>query len=546
MSRSVLSRRAALGQVALTVSLFGLQPGLARAQSEPVVETKLGKVRGKLANGVYAFKGVRYGASTAGPNRFMPPQAPQPWAGVVDAFEFGASAPSSNPNPPPPGTPSRVILSQLPRPAGATPPPRPKESEDCLFLNVWTAGVNDGRKRPVMFWLHGGFFASGSGSGVDGTNLAKRGDVVVVSVNHRLNVFGYTHLAEAGGADFARSGNVGMLDIVAALGWVRDNIAAFGGDPSRVMVFGESGGGMKTSFLMASPAAKGLLHRAGVQSGPGLKMMERAQAARVTEALLSEVKVDARRVRDLQNLPVEQLLAAYFAMKAKFPEPNFTDLNSFAPVVDGEVLPRDPFDPDASPLAKDIPLLIGWNQHEMTFFMGADPAGFSLDDAGLRERANGFLGARARLGIDLYRKRYPQASPSDLYIQMFSDYSIMTATLRQADRKVAQGGAPVFVYRFDWPSPALGGKLKSLHTLENAFVWNDTETAVALTGGGTEAARLGAQVSEAWATFAIEGKPSFTPQWRAYDARSRATLLINRESRLVNDPTREERLFLSS
>jgi len=328
----------------------------------------------------------------------------------------------------------------------------------------------------------------------------------VVSVNHRLNVFGFAHLAEVGGPEFLRSGNVGMLDIVAALGWVRDNIEAFGGDPSRVMVFGESGGGMKTSFLMASPPAKGLLHRAGIQSGPGLKMMARAQAARVTDALLSELKVDAKRVRDLQNIPVEPLLAAYFAVKAKFPEPNFTDLNSFAPVVDGDVLPRDPFDPDASPLARDIPMLIGWNRQEMTFFMGADAAGFSLDEAGLRERAKGFLGACVPQGIELYRKRYPQASPSDLYIQMFSDFSIMTATLRQAEQKVAQRGAPVFVYRFDWPSPALGGKLKSLHTLENAFVWNDTESAAALTGGGAEAARLGARVSEAWATFAIEGK----------------------------------------
>jgi len=177
MARVVLSRRDALIEGAAMVSLFGLQPGIARAQSEPVVETRSGKVRGKRVNGVYAFKGVRYGASTAGANRFMPPQTPQPWGGVIDAFEFGASAPSSNPNPPPPGTPSRVILPQLPRPAGAAPPARPKESEDCLFLNVWTAGLNDGRKRPVMFWLHGGFFAIGSGSSVDGTNLAKRGDV---------------------------------------------------------------------------------------------------------------------------------------------------------------------------------------------------------------------------------------------------------------------------------------------------------------------------------------------------------------------------------
>jgi para-nitrobenzyl esterase len=550
MANDLFNRREACGQLAAAISLLGIQPGLARAQGEPVVETSLGKVRGRQANGVYAFKGIRYAASTAGANRFMPPQPANPWGGVTDAFEFGASAPSSNPKPPPPGTPSRVILAQLPRPAGAPAHPRPKESEDCLFLNVWTAGLKDGRKRPVMFWLHGGFFASGSGSGVDGTNLAKRGDVVVVSVNHRLNVFGFTHLAEAGGKDFAHSGNAGMLDIVAALRWVHDNIAAFGGDPKRVMVFGESGGGMKTSFLLAAPAAKGLVHRAGVQSGPGLKMVERAQAARVTETLLSELQLDARRVRDLQKLPVEQLLTAYFAVKAKHPEPQFTDLNSFAPVVDGDVLPRHPFDPDAPSLSADVPLLIGWNLSEMTFFMGADAAGFSLDEGGLRERVPQFLGSRAQQGIELYKRRYPQATPSQLYIQMWSDFSIMTATLQQAERKAAQGRTPAFVYRFDWKTPVLDGKLGSTHTLENPFVWNDTASAASLVGGGAEAARLAARVSDAWVTFCIDGAPGSgpngLPRWPAYDVKSRPTMIIDNQSRVLNDPTREERVFLET
>jgi len=544
MKTPPMSRRTALECLALT-SIVGVRPGLARTPTEPVVETRLGKVRGTRVNGVYVFKGIRYAASTAGENRFMPPQPARPWAGIVDAFEFGASAPQSNPNPPPPGTPSRIILAQLPRTPGA--PQTPPESEDCLFLNVWTAGVNDGRRRPVMFWLHGGFFTSGSGSTVDGTNLARRGDVVVVSVNHRLNVFGYSYLAEHGGAEFAQSGNVGMLDVVAALEWVRDNIAAFGGDPSRVMVFGESGGGMKTSFLMAAPAAKGLMHRAAVQSGPGLRMMERAQAVRATDALLHELNLDAKRVRDLQKVPIRQLLGACFAVKTRYPDKYYTDLETFAPVVDGTVLPRHPFDPDAPAQSADVPLLIGWNQHEMTFFMGDDPDAFTLDDAGLQRRAADFLGERGAQAIALYRRRYPGATPSDLYIQMWSDFSIMTATLRQAERKAAQGRAPVFVYRFDWQSPVLGGKLKSLHTVENAFVWNDIEGSPLVAGADADVKRLAGQVSEAWVTFAMAGAPSGgLGKWPGYDLQSRSTMLINTTSRIENDPTREERIFLSA
>jgi para-nitrobenzyl esterase len=557
LSNRLMNRRNFLERCAFTtgtaalvsISLPGLQSRAASADSEPVVETSLGKVRGALVDGVYVFKGLRYAAPTGGENRFMPPQDAEPWAGIQEALTFGNSAPQTNPKSPIAGLPSRIILSQLPHPGGGAPAAsRPKESEDCLFLNVWTSGLNDGRKRPVMLWLHGGFFAGGSGSSDDSMHLAKRGDVVNVTVNHRLNIFGYSHFGDLGGAEFAHSGNAGMLDIIAALKWVHGNIDRFGGDPSRIMVFGVSGGGMKTAFLMASPPASGLLHRAGVESGPGLKMMDRDQATKVSEMVLQELGLKASQLNELKTLPVETLLAARSAVEARIPTGNFTDLTSFAPVIDPEILPHHPFYPQASPLTKDIPLLIGSNQSDMVFFMGDDEAAFSLDEAQLNVRLKRFLGDRAVPALKAYRTDYPNYSPSDLYIQIWSDYSIAEATIKEAERKAALKGAPVYLYRFDWRTPVLGGKLRSLHSLETPFVFNNTEGAKALTGGGPDAEVLAARMSEAWVSFATTGDPnsqkSGLPSWPAYRPDKRATMLFDNVSIVANDPARGARVVL--
>ncbi len=516
------------------------------AVGEPVVETSLGKVRGASSRGIYSFCGIRYAASTAGSNRFRPPQPAQPWAGVRDALAFASQAPQRNPRPP--SGPPAVILSQLrpPRAPGAA-APAVAEGEDCLFLNVWTAGLGASHHRPVMVWLHGGFFYSGSGASIDGTSLASRGDVVVVSVNHRLNVFGYTHLDEAGGDAFAHSGNAGMLDIIAALGWVQENIERFGGDPKRVMVFGASGGGMKTAFVMASPRARGLIHRAGVQSGPGLKFIERERANEATERLLHELGIKRSDAGRLRTLPVEQLLDAYYRLHWQDPTAEFRQLSRFGPVVDGEILPQHPFDPQASELAARVPLLMGWNRDEMTFFMGADPGGFELDEAALKARMRILFGAAAERIEIVYRRAIPRATPTQLYIRAWSDYAIMERTTLQAERQAA-AGAPVYLYRFDRGTPALGGKLGSMHTLEGHYVFDNTEAQNAITGGGAEAARLARRMSTAWVNFATNGDPNSAEgellHWPAYEANRRATMIFNDECRVAEDPTREERLAL--
>jgi para-nitrobenzyl esterase len=544
---TMINRRTLLTTGAATLATLSLSRA-PRAQSvtEPIVETSLGKVRGARMGDVYAFRGVRYGAPTGGENRFRPPQPAQPWAGVQDALAYGPQAPQRNPNPP--SGPPPVILARLRAPTpGATPPPPPPEGEDCLFLNVWTAGLNDGRRRPVMVWLHGGFFYSGSGSSGDGAKLAARGDVVVVSVNHRLNAFGYTHLDDIGGKDFEHSGNVGMLDIIAALDWVRQNIERFGGDPKRVMVFGPSGGGMKTTFIAASPRAQGLIHRAAVQSGPALRFMERDHASQVTERFLHELNIKRNELGKLRELPAEALLSAFYKLQTTDPIAEFRRLTGFSPVLDPQLLPQHPFDPKAAPSAAKVPMLIGWNREEVTFFMGNDEAGFSLNEDGLRERMNRLFGDQATSILSAYRKAQAQATPSQIYIRAYSDYSIAQNAILQAERQSA-AGAKVYLYRLDFASPAMDGRLGALHTLEAPFIFRMTEEQKLLTGGGSKPAALAERMSAAWVSFAANADPTAAetglPKWPAFDTRRRATMILDENSRVVDDPIREERLAL--
>jgi para-nitrobenzyl esterase len=403
--------------------------------------------------------------------------------------------------------------------------------------------VNDNRKRPVMVWLHGGGFATGAGSAhsFDGNFLARSGDVVVVSVNHRLNLFGFLYLADAGGEKYADSGNAGLLDIVAVLQWVRDNIGHFGGNPGNVTIFGQSGGGLKISTLLAMPPAKGLFHKAIIESGSLLKGIHREDANKTTDRILAKLGLQPNQVDELQKLPVDRLLSA---IDTRGTPPGSAPLN-LAPVVDGRALPSDPFDPAAPDISSDVPLIIGSVNTEGTFFTPPDSPLFSLDEAGMRTRLTQRFGDSTDKLIDFFRKETPNATPSQIY---FMITAFPTAAIAQAERKAAQGKAPAYMYLFTWETPVEGGKRHSPHTVELPFVFNNVLEQPEEVGNGPQLQPLADKVSGAWTAFARTGNPSAagTPKWLAYTANERATMIINNEWKLVNDPRHDVRMILSN
>lgn len=497
----------------------------------PLVRTTCGVVQGRTEEGIGSFKGIPYGAPTGGANRFMPPQPPEPWKGIREAVAFGDMAPQRLPGA------GLSVTQQLDAATG-------DENEACLYLNVYTPGTEGAR--PVMVWLHGGGFVTGSGGpAYDGTNLARRGDVVVVTLNHRLGALGYLHLGDID-PRFASAGNAGMLDIVAALEWVRDNAAAFGGDPANVTIFGESGGGRKVAALLAMPPAAGLFHRAIIESGPGMRVNEREYGTQFATAFLAELGVQPGDVGSLQEIPLERILAAQFAVQRTSPSSLPGIRGGFRPVIQPGVLPSHPFIPAAPAQSAGIPLLIGFNRTEATLFLANDKEVYELDEEGLQRRTAKLYGDRAAAIVADMRAAYPDASPSDLYILIDTGsrrYPI--DSIKLAERKAAAGGAPVYFYRFDWQSTARYGRLKTPHALEIPFVFDLTEHPSwrGLTRATPEAAALAAKVSATWAAFARTGSPNGggLPQWDAFDAEKRSTMLIDNESACVSDPAAAER-----
>jgi len=481
----------------------------------PVAETEYGQVEGYVEDGVMVFKGIRYGADT-GPVRFKAPEEPANWRGVAQAKAYGESCPQT-----PTGNPGGLFTSWKPV-------PDPGMSEDCLFLNVWTDGLDDGGDRPVMLWYHGGGFSSGNGSsnGYDGVNLVNRGDVVVVTVNHRLNALGHLYLGEYG-EEFADSGNAGALDMVLALEWVRDNIEEFGGDPDNIMIFGESGGGAKVTTLMNMEAADGLFHRAVVQSGPWLQFVPADRAAEATERVIEKLGLTANTIDQIKTMPEARIREAMAGTGA-----------GSGPVLDGRNLTADPFSTEKSP-GTDVPMMIGWNRTENTLFAGAqNPALFDLsweDLPGELEKVFPDRGVEAI--ISLYRQEQPDSNAADIYFEATSDSRFGRGTIIQADRKVAQNGAPTYVYLFDWDTPLEGGRWRSPHALEIGFVFDNVAKSVSMSGEGAEQQRVADIMADTWIAFARNGDPNnpSIPNWQAYDSADHAVMVLDESPELVLD-----------
>jgi len=498
------------------------------AELTEVVQTTSGPVAGAFEPGVMAFKGIRYGAPPLGSLRFQPPRPPDPWTTPFAALELGAPS---------------LQLGYPPgerRPSLGAPREEPAPNEDCLFLNVWTPAV-DGGPRPVMVWLHGGGFANGSGGArkFDGANLARRGDVVVVTLNHRLNAFGYLHLGEVFGETYARSGVVGMLDIVLALEWVRDNIAAFGGDPDCVTLFGSSGGGWKTALLMTMPGAHGLFHRAIMQSGPLLSAKTREDATQTARRLLQRLGVSTAAA--LSQVSSAHLSRAVAGLQGD-------PMKLFSPVVDGDVIPRHPFEPDAPPLSQDIPLIIGANKDEHTLFLVKDPRFGAFTWGDVDAHARSLVAERGPALVQALRRAYPHYSATHIYAAVGTCCGLWGDSVRVAERKARQARAPVYMYMIAWETPLFGGRLRSPHAIDAPLVFDNVDRAAGLTGSGPSAKALADQMSSAWVAFARHGDPNTpkTPHWPAYDTDRRSTLIFDVESRVAEDPLGEVRALLSA
>ena len=486
-----------------------------------VVSTTYGKLRGYIHNGIYTFKGIPYATA----NRFMPPQKPSPWEGIRSSMSYGPTCPTPQQEPM-----KDEFEFPLNRIRGYY------ISENCLSLNIWSKNSSPTQKKPVMVWLHGGGFASGSSiefPSYDGENLSKKGDVVVVSINHRLNVLGFLDLS-AYGDKYKHSANAGMMDIVAALKWIKENISNFGGDPGNVTIFGQSGGGAKATCLLNTPDAKGLFHKAIIQSGSYLThFIEPAVSRQVAAEIVHQLGLKPNQADSLITMPYDRLAtageAALAIVKRSLPESKTGFGLEWEPVHDGEFLPNQPDEPQAIALSRSIPLLIGSCKNEyMPYILGTEK--FSMDNA--KAKLQKKYGDKTSAYIAAVKKAYPQSNDPSNYLDI--DLLFRPLVIQQADKRSSNSGATVYVYLFAWQSPVLDGAYKAFHCMDLPFVFNNIANSEEMTGGGPEAYQLADKVSEAWIQFARTGNPNHKglPDWPAYTIHNGATMILDNECQL--------------
>ncbi|MBL8142581.1 MAG: carboxylesterase/lipase family protein [Acidobacteria bacterium] len=541
-SSATLSAGQARGKAAAKAPVADEGPIVQIGEHIAVANTTNGKVRGYILRGIYHYLGVPYGADTSGANRFMPPQKPKPWTDVFPALWWGNTAP-------------QVMEKRYANAFGSWRDHWNYDdvSEDCLRLNVFTPGINDGKKRPVLFWMHGGGFTNGSGieqDGYNGENFARMGDAVFVSVNHRLGPIGFTNLAAVGGARYAASGNVGMLDLVAALEWVRDNIANFGGDPGNVTIMGQSGGGAKVCTTTAMPSAKGLFHKAVVLSGATVRSGDKEYSEKLGAYVLKEAGLGPTDVDKLQAMPWQQYLTIANRAQQKLAAemgPGGMMRRGFNPIVDGTIIPQDPYVPEPAPTAASIPMLICSTFNEQApSWIDASLENVTLDQVvdKVKERA-GFgagFGDRARAVVDAYARAFPDKKPVEIWSLVSSNRQ---GVVTLADAKAKQA-PPVFVAWFGWQPPMFDGRIRAFHCVDICFWFNNTDLMWTHTGGGSRPRKLGQVMAGQLLQFMKTGDPNGTglPAWPRYTPAAGEVMILDDTCVVKNDPDRDARKAL--
>jgi para-nitrobenzyl esterase len=505
-----------------------------------IVETAFGKVRGYVREGIYTFKGIPYADTTAGVNRFTLPANPKAWPGVRNSMQYGPVCPQA----------TRTAWDHDAE-AWMFSWNDGVQGEDCLRVNIWTPGINDHGKRAVMVWIHGGGYVTGSAQEMpsyEGERLARRGDAVVVSLNHRINVLGFLNLEEYG-ERFKSSSNLGMLDIVAALQWIRANIGHFGGDPGCVTIFGQSGGGGKVSILMGMPSAQGLFHRAAVQSGSKPLLAPVDYSAKVGRMVMDELSLTESTASIIQTMPYPDLLAVAGRVIARTrPQINPKALRhsgdggpGWAPVVDGDIIPEQIFYPTAPTMSADVPLLIGNTLNEFTTSIN-DPSLDLMTEQELVNRVEAALPGRGEKVVAVYRKASPNAKPFDIWSYIEATSAMRRNAVDQAKHKAALGRARAYLFQFRWQTPVLNGRPRAFHGSEISFVFDNTDRCENMTGGGDDARALAAKVSEAWIRFAKAGDPNHPglPKWQPVSGTAIPTMYLDNDCELKMNPDDEE------